>query len=61
MENKPAILLVVSLGKILNEMPPSLCGRLVVRPISLPVVVFQFNGRLANIAVCIHLHACYVQ
>ena len=26
-ENKPASLLVVSLGKALNGMPPSLCGR----------------------------------
>ena len=26
-ENKPASLLVVSLGKTLNGMPPSLCGR----------------------------------
>ena len=27
MENKPASLLVVSLDKTLNGMPPSLCGR----------------------------------
>ena len=27
MENKPPSLLVVSLGKTLNGMPPSLCGR----------------------------------
>ena len=26
-ENKPASLLVVSLGKALNRMPPPLCGR----------------------------------
>ena len=26
-ENKPVSLLVVSLGKTLNGMPPSLCGR----------------------------------
>ena len=38
-ENKPANLLVVSLGKTLNEMPPSLWGRQVVGPSSLPVVV----------------------
>ena len=38
-ENKPANLLVVSLGKTLNGMPPSLCGRQMVRPSSLPVVV----------------------
>ena len=30
-ENKPASLLVVSLGKALNGMPPSLCGRQVVK------------------------------
>ena len=41
-ENKPAGLLVVSLGKTLNGMPPSLCGRQVVGPSSLPVVVAQF-------------------
>ena len=34
-ENKPASLLVVSLGKALNGMPPSLCGRQVVGPSSL--------------------------
>ena len=39
MENKPASLLVVSLGKTLNGMPPSLCGRQVVGPSSLLVVV----------------------
>ena len=40
MEIKPESLLVVSLGKTLNEMPPPLCGRLVVGPqSSLPVVV----------------------
>ena len=38
-ENKPASLLVVSLGKTLNKMPPSLCGRQMVGPSSLPVVV----------------------
>ena len=38
-ENKPASLLVVSLGKALNGMPPSLCGRQMVGPSSLPVVV----------------------
>ena len=35
-ENKPASLLVVSLGKTLYGMPPSLCGRQVVGPSSLP-------------------------
>ena len=39
MENKPASLLVVSLDKTLNGMPPSLCGRHVMGPSSLPVVV----------------------
>ena len=38
-ENKPASLLVVSLGKTLNRMPPSLCGRQMVGPSSLPVAV----------------------
>ena len=38
-ENKPASLLVVSLGKALNEMPPSLCARQMVGPSSLPNVV----------------------
>ena len=37
-ENNPASLLV-SLGKTLNAMPPSLCGRQMVGPSSLPVVV----------------------
>ena len=35
-ENKPASLLVVSLDKALNGMPPSLCGRQMVGPSSLP-------------------------
>ena len=47
-ENKPASLLVVSLGKALNGMPPSLCGRQVVGPSSLPVVVAQSDERHAN-------------
>ena len=38
-KNKSASLLVVSLGKVLNGMPPSLCGRLVVGPSSLLVVM----------------------
>ena len=39
-ENKLASLLVLSLGKTLNDgMPPSLCGRQVVEPSSLLVVV----------------------
>ena len=47
-ENKPASSLVVSLGKALNGMPPSLCGRQMVGPSSLPVVVAQFDERYAN-------------
>ena len=35
-ENKPASLFVVFLDKALNGMPPSLCGRQVVGPSSLP-------------------------
>ena len=38
-ENKPASLLVISLGKTLNGMNPSLCDRKVVGLSSLPVVV----------------------
>ena len=47
-ENKPASFLVVFLGKALNGMPPSLCGRQVVWPSSLPVVVAQSDERHAN-------------
>ena len=47
-ENKPASLLVVSLGKALNGVPPSLCGRQMVEPSSLPVVVAQSDKRHAN-------------
>ena len=46
-ENKPASLLVVSLGKALNGMPPSLCGRQMVGPSSLPVAVAQSDKRHA--------------
>ena len=46
-ENKPARLLV-SLSKTLNGMPPSLCGKHMVGPSRLPVVVAQSNCRLAN-------------
>ena len=38
-ENKPASLLFVSLGEALNEIPPSLRGRQVVEPSSLPIVM----------------------
>ena len=48
MENKLASLLVVSLGKALNGMSPSLCGRQMVGPSSLPVVVAQSDERHAN-------------
>ena len=47
-ENKLINLLVVSLGKALNGMPPSLCGRQMVGPNSLPVVVAQSDERHAN-------------
>ena len=47
-ENEPASLLVVSLGKALNGMPPSSCGRQMVGPSSLPVVVAQSDERHAN-------------
>ena len=47
-ENKPASLLVVSSGKALNGMPPSLCDRQMVGPSSLPVVVAQSDERYAN-------------
>ena len=40
-ENKPASLVVVSLGKALNGMPLSLCGRQVAGPSSLTVMVAQ--------------------
>ena len=42
-ENKPASLLVVFLGKTLNEMPPSSCDRQVVGPSSQLVMVAQSN------------------
>ena len=41
MENKLASLIVVSLGKTLNGMHASLCGRQVAGPRSLPVVEAQ--------------------
>ena len=47
-ENKPTSLLVVSLGKALNGMPLSLCGRQVVGPSNLPVVVSLSDKRHAN-------------
>ena len=50
-ENKPASSLVVSLGKELNGMLPSLCGRQMVGPSSLPVAVAQSNERHANRAL----------
>ena len=53
MENKPASLLVVSLGKALNGMPPSLCGRQMVGPSSLPVVVAQSARHLTG---CLRLY-----
>ena len=50
MENKPASLLVVFLGEALNGMPPSLCGRQMVGPSSLHVVVAKSDERHANLA-----------
>ena len=47
-ENKPASLLVVSLGKALNGTPPSSWGRQVARPSSLPVVVALSDKKHAN-------------
>ena len=47
-ENKPASILVVSLGKALNGMPSFLCSRQMVGPSSLPVVVAQSDERHAN-------------
>ena len=47
-ENKPASLLVVSLGKALNGMLRSSCGRRVVGSRSLLVVVAQSDERHAN-------------
>ena len=44
----PASLLGVPLDKALNGIPPSLCGRQVVGPSSLPVVVAQSGERHAN-------------
>ena len=43
MENKPASLCVVSLGKLLNGIPPPLSGRQVARSSNLSVVVAQSN------------------
>ena len=48
MENKPASLVVVSLGKAFNEMHPSLCGRQMVGPSSLTVEVAQSDEKHAN-------------
>ena len=48
MENKPASLLDVPLGKALNGMPPSLCGRQMAGPSSLSAVVAQSDERHAN-------------
>ena len=47
-ENKLASLAVVSLGKAFNRMPSSSCGRQVVRPSGVPVVVVQSHKRHEN-------------
>ena len=44
MENNPASLLVVSLGKALNGTPPPLCGRQVAPPVLPP----DYNCEVAN-------------
>ena len=51
MENKPASLLVVSLGKTLNGMPPSLCGRQMMGPSSLPVAVAPVSQKTCKPSV----------
>ena len=51
-ENKPASLLVVSLYKTLNGMPLSLCGRQMVGPSSLPVVVASLTEDLQTEREC---------
>ena len=56
-ENKPVSLVVVSLGKTLNGMPLFSCGRQVVGPSNLPVVVAQFNWTRKQ---SISAHAVYV-
>ena len=50
-QNNPASLLAVSLGKMLNGMPPSLCGRQVAGPSSLPVVVATVLLKTCNPSV----------
>ena len=45
-ENKPTSLFVVSLGKALKGMPPSLCRKQVVGSRSLHVVGTQYDERL---------------
>ena len=41
MENKPASLLVVSLGKALNGTPPPLCGRQVAPPVLHRIIIVR--------------------
>ena len=47
-ENMPASLFVVSMGKAINGMPPSSCDRQVVESSSRPVVVAKSDKRHAN-------------
>ena len=54
-KNKPASLLDMSLGKAFNGMPSSSCGRQMVGPSSLAVMVAQSNERHANRAQA-HTH-----
>ena len=51
MENKPASLLVVSLGKTINEMPLSLCGRQMVGPSSLTIVVAPVKQKTSKLSM----------
>ena len=55
MENKPASLLVVSLGKALKGVPPSSCSRQVVGPSSLPVMVASLTKDMQTEHELIHI------
>ena len=47
-EKKPASLLVLLLSKALNGIPPYLCDRRAVWPLSPPVAVFQYDEGLRS-------------
>ena len=57
-ENNPASLLVVSLDKTFNGMPPPLCGKQVVGPSSLLVVVAPV--KLKTCKASVSANAVYV-